>query len=300
MFFKYLTFLTVAAFAMAGSLHAAQSRTYADALKRAGGKKPVVLFCYGANYDDYSLKVRDEFINNRRSPVFKVLSREIFVVVPVYQLPDDREKKEHDKVMGGRRLPGGIWSYPSLTVVDGQGNFRGAVQSSDLIADPEKAATALSELLEDFKEQERILDRAEKASGSNKNKLMREALNISDVRVPGHKSCDPANDGLVQALQKKSIADANNHVRSIINNNNFTKLERQMILSAYAGHVRRNKGPIPLLRAIYTEMRNIDPKSSYAAYAEGAIELWVVPHEVDTSAKPRPDKEKEDSEKPGN
>lgn len=294
--FRSLTTIMLALAVAAGQALAGQARTYADALKRAGSKKPVIVFCYGANYDQYSLRVYEELIKNRRNPVSKVLNREIYVVVPVYQQPTEQEKKERNKVMGGRNLPGGIWSYPSFTVVDGNGNFRGAVQDSSVMGDPEKTAQALIALLEDFKEQEKILNKAERARGSSKTKLEREALNISGVRVPGHKMCDPANDGLVQDLQVMSIAEANNHVRNLINNGNYTKLERQMILSAYAGHVRRNKGPIPLLRAIYTEMRNIDPTSSYGAYAEGAIELWVVPHEVDTKIQGKPKEAKKDEE----
>ena len=287
--FRILSIIITLAMA-AAPLMAAEAHSYADALRRAGDKKPVIIFCYGANYDKYSVRVYEEFVKNRRTPLFKVLSREIFVVVPMYQQPTEQEKKEQSKKLGGRGLPGGIWSYPSFTVVDGKGNFRGVVQSSDDMADPEKAAAALSKLLDDFREQDKILNKAERASGPNKNKLMREALNISDIRVPGHGQCDPANDGLVEALQPMSISAANNHIRSLINSHNYTKLERQMIFSAYAGHVRRKKGPIPLLRSIYTEMRNIDPKSSYGIYAEGAIELWVIPHEVDAKTKPQEEK----------
>ena len=295
--FKFLSSLALLLAVAVSPLAASQARTYGDALKRSGGKRPIIVFCYAANYNKHSLQVYEDLVKNRRSPVAKILNREIFVVVPIFQQPDEREKKEYDKVMARHRLPGGIWSYPSFTVIDGKGNFRGVVQSSDQLSDPEKTAEALTSILADFREQESILSKAERASGSNKTKLIREALNLSDVRVPGHGMCDPANNGLVQDLQVKSIAEANNHVRNIINNGNYTKLERQMILSAYAGHVRRNKGPIPLLRAIYTEMRNIDPKSSYGAYAEGAIEIWVVPHEVDTKAKGKPeDKEAKDGD----
>lgn len=298
---KFLTII-MALLAVAAPLSASQARTYADALKRAGDKKPVILFCYGANYDKYSQRIYEEYVKNGRSPIHKkVLNREIFVVVPIYQLPNEQEKKEQAKALGGRPLPGGLWSYPSFTIVDGKGNFRGAVRSSEELADPEKTADALVKLIEDFKEQEKLLNKIDHASGSNKTKLVREALNISDIRVPkehiaNQGMCDPANDGLVQALQKMSINQANNHVRNLINNGNYTKIARQMILSAYAGHVRRTPNhSIPLLRSIYTEMRNIDPKSSYGIYAEGAIELWVVPHEVD--AKPK-GKEKPEKDKP--
>lgn len=39
---------------LSGTLSAATARTYQDALRKSGGKRPVVLFCYGANYDRVS------------------------------------------------------------------------------------------------------------------------------------------------------------------------------------------------------------------------------------------------------
>ena len=53
-----------------------------------------------------------------------------------------------------------------------------------------------------------------------------------------------------------------------------------MMMAAYAGHLRRGgEGKKPAskerLRALYTEMRNIDPDSTYGAYAEGALVIWV-------------------------
>ena len=57
-----------------------------------------------------------------------------------------------------------------------------------------------------------------------------------------------------------------------------------MVMAAYAGHVRRKKGPVALLRALYTEMRNIDPTSTYGIYAEGALEIWVEPLEKEAQS----------------
>ena len=72
-----------------------------------------------------------------------------------------------------------------------------------------------------------------------------------------------------------SIVEANRYIRGTLASGTFTPTERQMIMAAYAGHLRRNSAPVDLLRAVYTEMRNIDPSSSYGAYAEGALEIWV-------------------------
>ena len=259
--------------------HASQSRTYEDALKRAGKDKPFVMFCYGANYDDVSVKAYETYIKKHEKNMQRVLSTTNYLVVPVYQQPNEKEKREYEKVMGKRGLPGGVWSIPCFAVVDGSGNVRGAVQSREEMDDPVKAAAALSKLLEDFDKQQKLVNQAERASGKRKEELQREALSYTDLRVPNHTLFDPSQNGLVQKLQIMSIAEACSYVRSLLAKGAYSPVERQMAMAALAGHVRREKGPVSLLRALYTEMRNIDPSSTYGVYAEGAFEIWVKPLE---------------------
>lgn len=271
------------AVATLGTASAAQARSYADALQKAGSDKPVVLFCYGANFDNYNERIYTEYIKKNHKAIRKVIGREIFAVVPVYQLPTEAEKKIQNKALGGRGLPSGIWSYPCFIIVDGKGQFRAAVQSQEELADPEKTAEALAKVLEGFKAQQKLLEKSAKAKGNKKAELMREALAIGNVKVPGHGLCDPSQNGLVEKLQVMDLVYANTFIRHYILHGNFTRYERQMIMAAYAGHVRRSKGPIHRLEAIYTEMRNIDPTTIYGAYAEGALELWVEPHKKEAS-----------------
>ena len=70
------------------------------------------------------------------------------------------------------------------------------------------------------------------------------------------------------------MVEAHNYVRSLEASGSYSRRQRQEMLAALTGHIRRNKGSKTLLRALYTEMRNIDPDNIYGAYAEGAIELW--------------------------
>lgn len=279
--FRFLSILAAAFVAFACSLSANQVRTYQDGLKKVGNDKPLIVFCYGANFDNVGPEMYNNYVRKGGHALSRVLSRETFVVVPIYQQPNDHEKREYEKVMGKHRLPGGIWSYPSFAVVDGKGNFRGAVQSSEELKDTDTAAAALSSLLEDFRKQQKLLEQSERSKGENKTRLIREALAISRVRVPGHGMYDPSNNGLVEQLQVMDLERANAHVRGIIARGNFTLIERQMILVAYAGHMRRSKASVTRLRAIYTEIRNIDPKSIYGLYAKGALALWVEPLEKD-------------------
>lgn len=261
-------------------LSASQARTYQDGLKKAGDDKPLVLFCYGANFDRINIEIYNKLFKERDRTFVRVINKEHYVVVPVYQLPSDSEKREMEKVLGKGRLPGGIRSYPCIAIVDGQGRFRAAVQSAEELESPEKAAAALTSLLADFRKQQKLLEQANRSKGASQDKLMIEALSISSIQVPGHGTYDPANNGLGEKLQVMDLQQANSHVRHIIANGKFTPIERQMILVAYAGHMRRTKGhSLVRLRALYTEIRNIDPNSIYGRYAQGALELWVIPFE---------------------
>ena len=259
----------------AGCAFGAQTRSYADALKKAGKSKPVVLFCYGANYDQVSLKTYETFIRSRNKEILHALGKESWVVVPVYQEPNDKEKKEYEKVMGNKWLPGGMWSIPCFLVMDGAGNFRGAVQSKEEMESPEAAAKALTTLLKNFTIQQKLIEESERASGDNKKKALQKALDVPGLKVPGHKEYDPVSSGLVDKVQSMSISEATTVIRDLLAGGPYTPLERQMILATLAGHVRHKGGSPAMLRSLYNEIKEIDPTSSFGIYAEGAIKLWA-------------------------
>ena len=269
-----LWFFSLLLFAGA-SAHAGLTCSYSEALKKAGDNKPVILFCYGANFDQVGKATFDAIMRNKDRAIMRMLNKEIYVIVPIYQTPTEKEKAEFNRVMGKHGLPGGIWSYPCFAIVDGQGNFRGAVQSATEMENPQTVQEALTKLLDDFYKQQKLLAQASRTSGVNKERLVREAFSVTSIKPPGHETFDPANNGMVQKLQLMSIAEANRYIRGTLAEKSYTPIERQMIMAAYAGHLRRNNAPLELLRAVYTEMRNIDPTSSYGAYAEGALEIWV-------------------------
>ena len=278
--------ITALAVLLAGPTQAAVARTYPDALAKTG-RNPIVIFIYGANYDKVSERTYEAFI--KKNKIAPYIRQTTFLEMPLYQQPNDREKKDMEKRMGDKRLPGGIWSYPCLAVVDAKGTLRGVVQSPDEMKDPETALAALKIHINNFYKQEKILERARKAKGDRKTDLLLEAADI-DLNMPSdalgkdasglenRTAFDPLS--LVEALQTMDFDQANAHVRKMMAQGGYSKLQRQMMMAAYAGHLRRGgEGKKPaskeLLRALYTEMRNIDPKSTYGAYAEGAIVIWV-------------------------
>lgn len=263
-------------------LFAVNARNYEDALRKSGGRKPVVLFCYGANYDKVSEQTYDAFIKQRG--IAKVVRSVVFLEVPIYQQPNEKEQKEWQKVMGRHSLPGGIWSYPCLVVLDGAGELRGVVQSAEDMKNPETASAALSKLLSAFDEQEDFLKKAVRASGNKRLGLLAQAADVQAIMPNSIGKATPFDPvTVVEALQPMNHEEANNYIRQLVSSGYYSRRQRQEIMAAYAGHVRRTGASANRLRAIYTEMRNIDPSSIYGAYAEGAIALWVKPKEDDPS-----------------
>lgn len=291
---KLLSVLLVLGVATAPLLSAAE---YQTALGKASDRKPVVLFCYGANYDKVSEEVRERFVKKRE--IMRYARGAVFVEVPIYQLPNEKEQREYKKVMGDAGLPGGIWSYPCLAVVDGSGTLRGVVQGADQMKDAETAGKYLERIIDDYIEQEKLLKKARGTKGKRQITFLAEAADMKDVRMPANPLGAGVQTGLGslatnatgmlevgQKMQTMSLEAAHKYVRSVIADGYYSRRQRQEIMAAYSGHVRRNGGSAARLRAIYTEMRNIDPTSIYGAYAEGAIERWVVPMEKAAAAQP--------------
>lgn len=299
---RFLSFFLVSACCIASLAQAIVVRTFPDAISKAGDK-PVVLFLYGANYDKFSMKVYDEFIG--RNKIMPAVRRCVFVAIPVYQYPTPAEKKEMEKVMGNRKLPGGIWSYPCLAVLDGKGKLRAIVQGADKMRSAEVASAELTKLLDAFIEQRKILDKAERASGKRKSELLLQASNINismpdnvggnndrgrrdkdkdDIGFKDRMSFDPI--AVVEKLQVMTFEEADLYIREMIASGCYSRRQRQEMMAAYGGHLRRNGASPERLRAIYTEMRNLDPDSMYGGYAEGAIALWVDKETFDHSTVP--------------
>ena len=289
---KFFQFVICGCFAALTS-SAAVVKTYPDALSRAG-KNPIVIFIYGANYDKQGQKAYEEFI--KKNKIAPYIRQATFLEMPLYQMPNEKEKKDMAKRLGDKKLPGGIWSYPCLAVVDSSGNLRAVVQKPEEMKDPEVALVALKKLVDNFYAQDKLIEKAKKAKGEKKADLLLEAADI-DIEMPrnflskeeknnledeaglgNRMAFDPLS--LVEALQTKSFDQANAHVRKMMAHGGYSKLQRQMMMAAYAGHLRRGGEKMKpaskeRLRALYTEMRNIDPKSTYGAYAEGALVIWV-------------------------
>ena len=205
----------------------------------------------------------------------------------------EREKKDMERRLGKKHLPGGIWSVPCLAVIDAQGNLRGIVQKAEEMKDLKAASAALTRILNDYRAQEELIQKAAKAKDDRKTDLLLQAADININMPPQAQknnaqtamgkrtSFDPLS--LVEELQTMAPDVAYAHIRALMAQGGHSRAQRQEMLAAFGGHLRRNNASPDRLRAVYTEMRNIDPGSMYAAYAEGAIALWVERKPLDKS-----------------
>ncbi len=286
----FLNLCGLALFFAAGvtSTQAATARNYPDALEMAKDNKAIIAFCYGANYDKISEAKHKEFVKGRK--LLRGLGSQVFIEIPIYQMPDKKERRERDKIMGGKNLPGGIYSYPSIAIISGDGTLRAVIQSSEEMKDLETAKKHLDECIEQFKAQQKILTRID---GTKSSKLAERLVEAADIglTIPSHytKQLEGSKDDkgygkrfsfsweplLVEMDKQEGYGDAIRYIRGIMDGGIYTKIQRQELLAVLTGHLRRSGAPRGMLLALYYEMHAIDPDSAYGSYALEAIRIWL-------------------------
>lgn len=268
-------------------LTAGRASTYPDALRKAGDHG-AVLFCYGAGWDQLSEQAYQDYIKSHK--IDRAARAATVVPIPLYDNPTADEKKNFDRIMGGKSLPGGIRTVPSMVIVDENGSFRASVEGADVMAEPEKALKELAQKLKNIREQNKLLGLSERAKGERRLRLLSDAFDLGPT-IPAKYlkdlPPDPKHDkngysaklrfdpiALVASLQGKPLPEAEAKVRGMMELKSFTPQQRQLMYAALAGHFRRSGGTSAQLKQLYEEMQAVDPNSMYGAYAKEAIRLW--------------------------
>lgn len=268
-------------------LTAGRASTYPDALRKAGDHG-AVLFCYGAGWDQLSEQAYQDYIKSHK--IDRAARAAVVVPIPLYDNPTADEKKNFDRIMGGKSLPGGIRTVPSMVIVDENGSFRASVEGADVMAESEKALEELAQKLKNIREQNKLLGLSERAKGERRLRLLSDAFDLGPT-IPAKYlkdlPPDPKHDkngysaklrfdpiALVASLQGKPLPEAEAKVRGMMEMKSFTPQQRQLMYAALAGHFRRSGGTSAQLKQLYEEMHAADPNSMYGAYAKEAIRLW--------------------------
>ncbi len=263
----------------------ADARSYASALKSARNK-PVIIFAYPANFSDHGEKMYNEYFKRRK--LLSVARNCVLVAIPVYQNPSKREKQLYERATGGLNPPMPR-SLPGIVLTDSTGSIRGSMSDSDVFENLDLAKAELKRMLGNFSAQQKILSRVKDGTKKRDLDQIAEAASYdlalpNDVRARVSKA-DPHGIGLSMTgnvwsgalveLDKLDIDSAENYIRRMLSGGHYTKKQRQELLLALTGHMRRKDLPKNRLRALYYEIRNIDPTGHYASYAEEAIRIWL-------------------------
>lgn len=263
--------------------------TSIERAKKSRSSRPIVLFCYPANFNKASEKLHKSFFRGRK--VTRTLARTTYVEIPIYQTPDKKEKRIYDKIVGKGGIPGGIKGLPCFIILDSAGNHLETIQGSILFDDIKATNIEIQKVLDIYEKQKLIVKKANRTKSKMKAILVAEAIDmglpVSGGLIAAAAAVDRENNKVVKnsrftyvsesevpKLDKRSPEQAYNRIRKIIIVSNYSKFQRQELLVTLSGHLHRQGVSDVILRSLYFDIRNIDPTSVYGSYADEAIRLW--------------------------
>lgn len=267
-------------------------RTMPEALRNATPESPIILVRYGADFDAIGQNVYEKLV--RFGGLNRISKRSVIIGLPTYQNPTPNQLKELEKLEGKTKLPPAK-NYPCIMMLDNHGRLMSEITDAAIMHDARRAAQEIEKRLNDYTAQRKLLEKAKTAFGVHRFELIMQASSydikiheipaaqsrkarrgVEDVDTIGLKErmeFDPFQ--VVEQLQAMNHPEADLYIRGMIEDGCYSRIQRQQMMAAYAGHVRRSGGSLERLLALYTEMYHIAPSTQYAQYAESALDLWV-------------------------
>lgn len=285
--------------AFAGTLFAGTERkTYEQAIKNnpADG---IVVFLYGPDWEKVSAPMLKKLWTDPK--LKSACGGANLVAIPIYQRPNDREKRTADEKSKGFNRTKRVRSIPAIVLQSGNGADYYVIYGDELMQSNEKVIALMKEKFELFKKQRALLQRAERAKGREKAKFYGEAAAIAGIFPPPNtekiiRGNDPSLTEPLSAsavfniysllVDQTSYDDKNkskrlltvdetlSKLRELTAGERYTPIQKQEIYAACTGHLRRNKYDNAKLKKLYEEMAALDKTSIWADYAREAIRLW--------------------------
>lgn len=296
------SFVVFFLFAMAETLFAgAEKKTYEQAMK-AGGKDGAVVYVYGPDWEGVGGKMLDKLFKNKN--VRNACGNAGLVAIPVYQRPNEKQKKEAAAAGKGFRATRKIRSYPALVLKGADGNDYYTICGDEILQEPEKVAALMKEKFELYKKQSEILKKVGNTKGLARAKIFAEACNIEGIYSPPDaenliRECDPElkDDACARAVFDvyKLITDRTHasddkkaapvkvytneeviaRLKSLTAGERYTPRQKQELYLAATGLLRRNRYDGKELRRLWAEMVELDPESVLAKYAQNSAKIYT-------------------------
>lgn len=283
----------------AGSLWAGPERkTYEQAIK-GNPNDGIVVFLYGPDWEKDGPQLLKKMWTNPK--VKNACGGANLIAIPIYQRPDEKEKKAADERSKGFRRTKNVRSIPALVLQDYAGRDYYVISGDEILQAPEKVAELMKAKFELYKQQRKFLNQMEKAKGRAKARACSQAATIPGILPPNDyvkiiRENDPKLEEPLSARAvfniyelivdattpdkenpgKKilSVEETLEKLKTLTSGETYTPEQKQEIYAAAVGHLRRNGYDRAKVKKFYQEMIALNPDSMWADYAKNAIKLW--------------------------
>lgn len=298
MFRKFSAVALCLIFAGTSAFAAKAVKSFDSAKKSA--KDGILVYFYGPDWDDRSTKMLKTFWENPE--IKSACGDAAMLAVPVYQSPSEKDRKRTKEALGEMKAPH-IYSYPAVVMCDAEGRKYYILQGDEILADTKTVAETIKGKLALFRRQRELVRKAEKAKGVEKAKLYGEAL-LEGIDPPPNalkiiRASDPKGETpYAKRLEfdvYKIITDkihpnpdkadvkmmppdeAFSLVKKLAVEDETTYLpeQRQELLAACAAYLRRKDVNDARIKTLHQKIREIDPASVWATFADESERIWL-------------------------
>lgn len=283
----------------AGTLWAGpEKKTYEQAIK-GNPNDGIVVFLYGPDWEKKGPELLTTLWKNPK--IKNACGGAHLVAIPLYQRPNEKEKKDAEEKSKGFRKQKTTRSIPAIVLQTADGEDYYSIYGDELNRPAEKVAALMKEKFELYKKRRTIMKQADRAKGRAKARIYGEAAAIGGIFPPKDagkivlendpKLEEPLSAQAVFDIYKllvdattfddknpgkkmHSVEEALKICKTITSNENYTALQKQEALAATAGYLRRKGEDRSKVKKMYEEIIALDPDSLWGAYAKSAIKMW--------------------------
>ena len=279
-----LTPLSASAYTKANSVGDAKNRVTDDGY---------VICTYAEGWDKYSKSTAKLMMEN--SAVKKALGR---VVLFTLGVPNISTKKDHETNKArfenfDLSFPNG---YPAFIFYNKEGHRLADVCITyHERKDPKAVARRISKVMEAAAQQRELLEKAEKASGVEKARLLGQAAAVPGINKPRDvakriQEADPGDSSgmhkfVTLNLPHTAIATAETkdwqatmaEMKALMDHPMLTTEHKQQLCCIMIGLLRRHAGDQgqPQMKALIDQLRSLDPDSILGKSADDAARMWL-------------------------
>ena len=299
MFKKFFIALLCLIFAGTSAFAAFSAKTFAAAKKR-NPKDGIIVYFYGPDWDVRSTKMLKTLWES--SEIKNACGDASMLSVPVYQEPNEKQKKNAKTIREGMKVPH-IFSYPAIVMFTEEGEKYYILQGDEIFEDKAEVAETIKAKLKLFRERKAILKKAERAKGIEKAKLYGEAL-LEGIEPPANalktiKANDPKGEtpyakrlefDVFKLLTDQTYKDPDKPDKVLIKPDAaialVTKLaiedettylpeQRQELLACCAAYLRRLNKTDSRIKTLHKKILEIDPDSVWADFVKDSEAQWM-------------------------